>query len=175
MRGSVLSLSAIRTFARHLVIAAALGLSLAAPARAEVGETESGIRVVLDQAKLVKLPAGTDTVVIGNPAIADVTVQRGGVMVITGRSPGRTNFIAIDGSGSIISESQVSVAAPEIGRVVVQRGTEQSSYDCAPTCLPTVSLGDDDKHFNRAISQTGARDGMANGSTAANAAKSEKK
>lgn len=175
MRVRVALFSVIRRLSCHVTLLAIVGLSLASAARAETPETESGIRVVLDHAKLVKLPTGTETVVIGNPAIADVTVQRGGVMVITGRSPGRTNFIALDGSGSIISESQVSVAAPVVGRVVVQRGTEQASYDCAPTCLPTVSLGDDDKYFNRAVSQAGARDGMANGSTAANAAKSEKK
>lgn len=150
-------------------IVAAL-LAICSAARAE----EGAIRVVLDQAKLVKLPAGTETIVIGNPAIADVTVQRGGVMVITGRSPGRTNFIALDGAGTIISESQVAVADQETGRLVVQRGLEQSSYDCTPRCLPTVTLGDDDKHFTRAVSQAAARDGMANGSTAANS-KAEKK
>jgi Flp pilus assembly secretin CpaC len=175
MRFRTVHLAAIRRSGRQFMLAALACLSLASAVRAETPEAESGIRVVLDQAKLVKLPPGTETVVIGNPAIADVTVQRGGVMVITGRSPGRTNFIALDNGGTIISESQVSVAAPVIGRVLVQRGTEQASYDCAPNCLPTVSLGDDDKHFNRAVSQTGARDGMANGSTAANAAKSEKK
>lgn len=158
---------------RLLALASLMLAALTAPSRAESG-ADAGIRVVLDQAKLVKLPSGTETVVIGNPAIADVTVQRGGVMVITGRSAGRTNFIALDGTGTIISESQVSVAAPEIGRVVVQRGIEASSYDCAPSCLPTVSLGDDDKHFTRAINQTTARDGLANGSSA-QASKNEKK
>lgn len=120
------------------------------------------ILVSLDQAKLVKLPSGAETIVIGNPAIADVTVQKNGVMVITGRSAGRTNFIALDSSGTIISESVVSVTLSMLGRVIVQRGLEQNSYDCAPTCLPIVSIGDDDKHFNRSTDQVSKRDGMAN-------------
>jgi hypothetical protein len=120
------------------------------------------IALQMDQAKLVKLPNGADTIVIGNPAIADVTVQKNGVLVLTGRSAGRTNFIALSASGSIISESMVTVSVQTSGRVLVQRGFDQSTYDCAPTCLPTVALGDEDKHFSKTIEQAGRRDGMAN-------------
>lgn len=127
---------------------------------------QDAIPVSLDQAKLVKLPAGAETIVIGNPAIADVAVQKNGVMVITGRSAGRTNFIALDSAGTIISESVVTVTNPTQGRVVVLRGIDQSTYDCAPNCLPTVSMGDDEKHFNRSVDQVGRRDGMANQSAA---------
>jgi Flp pilus assembly secretin CpaC len=123
------------------------------------------IAVQLDQAKLLKLPGGTETIVVGNPSIADVAVQKNGVMVITGRTPGRTNFIALDGSGTIISESIVSVSGGSEGRLLVQRGLERQSYDCAPRCLPTVSLGDEDKHFNGTIDQSVKRDGMANQSS----------
>lgn len=142
----------------------ALGVILgAAPLQAQALDA---IPVALDQAKLVKLPAGAETIVIGNPAIADVAVQKNGVMVITGRSAGRTNFIALDSSGTIISESVVTVTNPTQGRVVVLRGVDQSTYDCAPNCLPTVSMGDDEKHFNRSIDQVGRRDGMAHQSSA---------
>lgn len=138
---------------------------------AEERPGQDTILVALDQAKLVKLPTGTETIVIGNPAIADVAVQKYGVMVITGRAAGRTNFIALDSAGTIISESAVSVTATMLGKVVVQRGLERSSYDCAPLCLPTVSIGDDEQHFNRSIDQVGRRDGMANQNQIAPAAK----
>lgn len=153
--------------------AAALIVALApSVALAEDSPGKDAILVALDQAKLVKLPAGAETIVIGNPSIADVAVQKNGVMVITGRAAGRTNFIALDSTGTIISESVVSVTATMLGKVVVQRGLERSSYDCAPLCLPTVSIGDDEKHFNRSIDQVGRRDGMANqSSTAAPVAK----
>jgi hypothetical protein len=124
------------------------------------------ITVHLDQAKLLKLPGGTETIVVGNPAIADVAVQKNGVMVLTGRMAGRTNFIALDGSGAIISESVVSVTIPSAGRLLVQRGLERQSYDCAPNCLPTPSLGDEDKHFNASIDQAIKRDQVAGNSAA---------
>ena len=148
--------------------ASALVLVLtSAPVLAEDGSGKDAILVALDQAKLVKLPAGAETIVIGNPSIADVAVQKNGVMVITGKAAGRTNFIALDSTGTIISESVVTVTATMLGKVVVQRGLERSSYDCAPLCLPTVSIGDDEKHFNRSVDQVGRRDGMANQNSAA--------
>lgn len=143
-----------------IILLAASGLSQAAQ------DGRDQIEVTLDQAKLVKLPAGAETIVIGNPSIADVSVQRNGVMVITGRSTGRTNFIALDSGGNIISESMVAVTIPTLGRVVVQRGLDRASYDCAPLCSPAVSLGDDEKHFGRTVDQASRRDGMANGSGA---------
>jgi hypothetical protein len=128
------------------------------------------ITVFLDQAKLLKLPGGTETIVVGNPAIADVAVQKNGVMVLTGRTAGRTNFIALDGNGAIISESVVSVTLPTAGRLLVQRGLDRQTYDCAPNCLPTPTLGDEDKHFNASIDQSIKRDQVA-GNTASGPAK----
>lgn len=144
----------------------ALGAMLAAmtlgtPALAnENGPDQIG--VFLDQAKLLKLPNGTETIVVGNPAIADVTVQRNGVLIITGRLPGRTNFIALDANGTIISESFVSVSAPPGAGLVVMRGLDSAHYHCAPNCQPTVTLGDEDKHFGRAAEQSTRRDALAN-------------
>src|SRR5450631_2744703 len=53
------------------------------------------ITVNLDQAKLVKLPERTATLVIGNPLIADAAVQPGGVVVLTAKSYGVTNLVAL--------------------------------------------------------------------------------
>ncbi len=39
------------------------------------------IAVYVDQAKLLKIPAKAATIIIGNPLIADVTLQSGGVVV----------------------------------------------------------------------------------------------
>src|ERR1700749_4599199 len=47
--------------------------------------------VTMDQAKLARIPPRTATLVIGNPLIADVSVQAGGAMVITGKGYGVTH------------------------------------------------------------------------------------
>ena len=56
--------------------------------------TADRIAVTVDQAKLVKLPGKVATIVVGNPLIADVTLQAGGIIVVTGKGYGATNFIA---------------------------------------------------------------------------------
>lgn len=145
-----------------LISLLALGIpGKSAFAQGTKGVESAMIEVLLDQAKLVQLPPGAETIVVGNPAIADVAVQKNGVMVITGKTTGRTNFIALDQAGSIISESVVAVTVTTAGRVVVQRGLDRASYDCAPVCSPTVSLGDEEKHFGRISEQATRRERMA--------------
>lgn len=145
-----------------LLVSASLGM-----VRANDAPASDSIQVILDQAKLIRMPKGTETLVVGNPLIADISVQKSGVMVITGRGTGRTNVIALDSSGTIISESIVQVVPQTVGRLLVQRGVERATYDCAPNCMPTIALGDEDKHFNATIDQPLRRDGAANQGAAA--------
>ena len=62
------------------------------------------IDVILDQAQTLRLPDRVGTIVVGNPLIADVTVQSGGLMVVTGKGYGRTNVIALDHHGGVLLE-----------------------------------------------------------------------
>src|SRR6266700_3819459 len=66
------------------------------------GAGAADIDVTIDEAKLVKLPERVATLIIGNPLIADASVQSGGLVVITGKSFGATNFIALDSSGVVL-------------------------------------------------------------------------
>lgn len=142
---------------RSVAHAGALTFGLALAVFAGGATAGEMIGVQLDQAKLVRLPEGTATIVVGNPAIADVTMQRKGVVVITGHRTGRTNVIALDKSGSIISESTVSVSIANEGRVLVRRGIHGTSYDCAQECVPSAVYGDEDVTFKKAIDQAASR------------------
>ncbi len=85
------------------------------------------IEVNVDQAKLVKLPTGIATIVVGNPMIADVTLQTGGVVVVTGKGYGATNFIAMDRNGQVVVDRQIQVQGPSDQLVTVYRGIERES------------------------------------------------
>ena len=134
---------------RRAALAAVLSLCAASAALAV-----DKIEVELDNAKLLKLPPGTDTLVIGNPAIADVTIQRNQVMVVTAKSHGSTNMIALDNKGAIVSESRIVVILPKRPeQLTLLRGSAQETYSCNPECGSIIQLGDEDKYFKATIGQ----------------------
>jgi Flp pilus assembly secretin CpaC len=108
------------------------------------------------------LPERVATVVIGNPLIADATLQSGGIVVLTGKGYGETNMLALDRAGKIIMDKTIQVIGPGSGDlVVVYKGVERESYSCAPNCERRITLGDSTTYFNATLAQTGARNGLA--------------
>lgn len=120
------------------------------------------VTVQVDHAKVIRLPERAQTVIVGNPLIADVSMQKNGVLVLTGKAYGVTNLIALDASGALLAESFISVVqATSASTVMVQRGLERESYSCAPTCQPTMQLGDSTKYFGEVSSQASQRSAAA--------------
>ena len=118
-----------------------------------VAATDVVIVATVDQARLVKIPAGTETLIIGNPTIADVTLlKQNNLMILTPKAFGETNFIALDRGGNPVAESMIQVVNG-IDALVVQRGMDRQSYSCAPRCQPTERLGDDDKYLSQVAAQ----------------------
>jgi hypothetical protein len=137
---------------------AAITLAAASPASAA-----AALKIVLDQATIMKLPEGTSTVIVGNPLIADVTVQAGGLVVVTGKGYGSTNLLALDRAGSVLMERNLQVRAGGESTVFVYRGVERESYSCAPTCERRITLGDSPAFFTATASQTDSRNNQAAG------------
>ena len=121
------------------------------------------ISVILDEAKLVKLPERVSTLVIGNPLIADASVQSGGLMVITGKGYGSTNIIALDRSGAVLIERTIEVKGPRTHTVVVYRGINRETYSCAPKCEQRITPGDNNVFFENILNQTTTRAILAAG------------
>src|SRR5215468_7877973 len=153
-----------RAFARFGFLSLGLGLMmwpalvLAAP---------EAVAVSVDQAKLVRLPGKVATIVVGNPLIADVTLQPGGIIVVTGKGYGATNFIALDRAGEILVDRVIQVEGPTDQLVTVYRGVERESYSCLPICQRRVTLGDGGDYFKTTMDQAGALNGTAQGAAAA--------
>ncbi len=139
--------SSTRAEATRRVWFACLAVVLALyPGKAALADGQA-IVATIDQARLVKVPAGAQTLVIGNPTIADVTLlKKNNLMILTPKAFGQTNFIALDKDGNPVAESMIDVVGGT-GAVVVQRGMERQSYSCMPSCQPTERLGDDEKYL----------------------------
>lgn len=135
------------------------GAAIAAPQSTSI----DSVIVLVDHAKVVRLPEKAQTVIVGNPAIADVTVQRNGVMIVTGKSFGVTNLIALDSSGTLLAESLVRVSSASDSVVTVQRGMDRESYSCSPECRPSIQLGDGQKYFGETAAQASSRNAMSTG------------
>jgi putative type II/III system pilus formation protein len=127
----------------------------------------NAIAVNVDQARLVKLPARVATIVVGNPMIADVALQAGGVIVVTGKGYGATNFIAMDRSGEVLVDRLIQVEGPTDQLITVYRGVDRESYSCMPMCQRRITLGDGDNYFKSAMDQAGNLNSQASTSAAA--------
>lgn len=123
--------------------------------------SSDGVVVQIDHAKIVRLPEKVQTVVVGNPIIADVTVQKNGILVITGKSYGVTNLIALDNAGGMLVETNVRVQASNNSMVTVHRGVERETYSCSPTCQPSLLLGDAQRYFSDVSGQATQRNSLA--------------
>lgn len=145
------------SFARGALLIA-LGASQSISAAAA---DERTIKVELDYARIVKIPDGAQTLVIGNPLVADVTMLKTSqLMVITGKSFGTTNLIVLDRSGQQVGESIVTVVPAE-DKVVVQRGAHRESYSCHPKCARAVDMADDSAYMTNVIGSVKAHDDAA--------------
>jgi len=158
------SLIRARAFSGFRVLTVAL---LCLPAASMAAPDRDRIAVNVDQAKLVRLPGRVATIVVGNPLIADVTLQTGGVVVVTGKGYGATNFIAMDRGGEVLVDRVIQVEGPTDQLVTVYRGVERESYSCMPICQRRVTLGDGETYFKSAIDQAGSLNSQASGTAAA--------
>lgn len=114
-----------RLFLSHAILAAVLSATAA---------QASGIDVVLNQAKIVKLARPADTIIVGNPNIADASVKDASTLVLTGKGFGVTNLVILDAEGAPIVDEQIMVRRDDINSVQIYRRAELQTLSCSPTC-----------------------------------------
>jgi Flp pilus assembly secretin CpaC len=121
----------------HLIAALASTAVLFVPA---IGTAQSAsLSVEIDQAQRVQLRGPAGSVIVGNPAIADVTVVDANTLYITGKGYGVTEVVAVDAGGRTVFQSQVVVTdGAGAGRVRIWRGAQATEMACAASCSPSV-------------------------------------
>lgn len=110
-----------------------------APALAQDG---APISVNVNMARVLRINAPAATVIVGNPGVADVTIQDPQTLVLTGKSFGQTNLIVLDNVGNPIADTLIDVVQMQ-GVLTVYQGAGRTSLSCAPVCHPTIMIGDD--------------------------------
>lgn len=159
----MIALTDIRRFGRGALLVCAIAGAIAfedAPATA-AGVVTLGV----DQATVLRLAKPAGTIILGNPLIADASVQDSETLILTGRSSGVTNIIVLDADGLEVLNTQLSVGGGSAGSHVVtlHRATARTSLSCTPECEQAPMVGDDAGLFERLTSQITARNALSAG------------
>lgn len=133
------------------IFAAAI-LSLAA-AEANAGQ----IWLTMDQVRPYELVKPAGQIVVGNPAIADVTVQDKDRVFLFGKAPGMTNMYIFDDQGEFVDNLVIRVRATTQDMLVMHRGSERTTYTCTTNCEATVTVGDTANTFSQLNQQVNAK------------------
>lgn len=135
-----------RLFGAAAILLALAGPTvLASPNQVLAAET---MLIQVDQAQIMRLNEPASSIIIGNPMIADVTIQDDKMLVITGISYGSTNLIILNSEGREIISKQLEVRLSGLSQMTVQRGGDRYSYACAPKCEPVLAIGDQKDQFD---------------------------
>ncbi len=138
---------------RPIFFAFLLVLLSGMPALVQAENSPEGFTVEVDKARIMRLPRAASAIIIGNPAIADAAVHDGRLLLITGKTYGGTNLIALDGRGNVIAEHNVNVVAPKTAAITYHRGGSQRTYSCAQNCELAPIVGDDPDVFDALMGQ----------------------
>jgi hypothetical protein len=114
---------------RKIALSLALALAPAAAFAASLG-------IPVNQSAYVTLAAPAHNIILGNPAIADVSVSDPRHLVVTGKGAGITNLIVTDAGGRTIFDRQIVVGSGSGDRVLLISGASLVRYACTPNCEP---------------------------------------
>ena len=128
------------------------------------------LTVTTDQSQIITVNRAPGTVVVGNPTIADVTIQ-GNQLFVHGRVFGKTNIIVLDENGSQLAEYMVNVVLEDDYNVVVFKagvgaGIQKESYTCKTDCESVFHIGDSLDYYKLINEQQKNKLGLAQGQKA---------
>ncbi|ESQ78619.1 hypothetical protein AEYBE204_13795 [Asticcacaulis sp. YBE204] len=112
-------------------------LPLIAAALTMAGAAQAGQKLVVEKnhTARVALSAPAGSVIVGNPAIADVSVVDSRTIYIVGRGFGRSSVTVTDAAGRTIWDGDVMVGSPASGGVTVYKGLKATNLVCSRVCV----------------------------------------
>ncbi len=150
---------------RGILLVAGLFAAAIQPAAA-ADDNQAPISVIIDRAKVMRISRPADIVIIGNPAIADATIQDNRTLIITGRAFGTTNLIVLDAAGEAIADQVLTVTGTNDGVVTVYKRSDRETLSCTPECSPTMTIGDRNDTYATTTEQIQAHTAMSDAASA---------
>lgn len=118
---------------RRLLMALTAAAAISTPAFA--APTTS---VAIDHTTRISLRGAAASVIVGNPAVADVTVVDERTLFLQGKGYGVTEVVVLDPLGRTIWQGDVVVTEPTSGAVSIYRGAQVTEMACASACATTA-------------------------------------
>jgi Flp pilus assembly secretin CpaC len=143
------------------IAAAGLAAQPATADEAPNNATPANVDVVIDQARVMHISQPADVVIIGNPGIADATIQDNQTLIITGHSFGTTNLIVLDSTGKAVANAILVVKPGNDQVVTVYRRASRQTFSCTPDCSPVMAVGDNPAAFDAVNTQIQAQSSLA--------------
>jgi hypothetical protein len=110
------------------------------------------LQVGLGDATTIRLPADAAQIVVGSPAIADVTLQSPRQLVLFGKYPGGTRLQVTDSRNQLLFDRRIIVTATSADGVTLRYGTGKNwvmggtnaALECgSTTCSPAIPVPTD--------------------------------
>jgi Flp pilus assembly secretin CpaC len=127
------------------------------------------LTVEVDESQILQLPKAPGAIVVGNPSIADVSIQ-GQKIFVHGRGFGQTNLTILDLEGNQMANFSLVGVHSQPTTISVFRGPDRYSYSCAPNCEAQVQVGDNSTFMSNTVGQLNSKMGLATGTTTTEAA-----
>ncbi len=141
----------------------ALAILTSSALMVDVPLAADGVSVNVNMARILRINSPASTVIIGNPGIADVTIQDPKTLILTGKAYGQTNLIILDSIGNPIADTMVDVVQQEANLMTVYQGRARTTMVCDPVCQPTPMLGDDPAYTSEALASVKMIENAASG------------
>jgi len=95
---------------------------------------DGGIKVIMNEAKVLKLAEPADTIIIGNPEIADASVQDAKTVILTGKGFGVTNIVIIGTDDKPLLDDKIVVSRNVDKTLRIYRQANVTTLSCTPYC-----------------------------------------
>src|SRR4051812_9297610 len=86
-----------------------------------------GLNLNWREARVVKLAKPATSVVVGDPTVADVTLDTPDTLIIFGKTPGETNMVVLSGSQELLLDWPVVVSPVTARHISVVNATNQGA------------------------------------------------
>jgi len=121
---------------RHRTLALLAGVAaLAGMLGSAEAQSDRALRVTVNKAEVVALNGTAAVVLVANPQIADVVLERNNLLFVLGKQAGETRLYVYNGAGKPMIEREIVVVPQADRTVTVIRNGDADEYSCAPRCV----------------------------------------